>query len=339
MQIHKKELSYAWLQETIDKFWYPDKYSVTLFKFISEYIDKTDTRINPKTSRPVCYKMKREYERTFELLKDYAADQKITLDFKDINLDFYEGFTDYLQKKNLAKNTIGKKIQTLKIFLNAAQVEGVNHYSAFKSRNFVSVTEEADTIYLNEAELESIYKKDFSSAPHLDRIRDLFLVGCWTGCRFSDWNQITPENISEGMISIKQTKTGDPVKIPLHPVVRSILGKYDGRLPALISNQKFNDALKKVAEAAEINDTVTKRTTKGGTIKTKTFEKWELVTSHCARRSFATNQYKSGVPSITIMAVTGHRSEKAFLKYLRVTSTEHAKKMQEHWDQRYLKVV
>jgi integrase len=71
----------------------------------------------------------------------------------------------------------------------------------------------------------------------------------------------------------------------------------------------------------------------------KAFQKWELVTTHCARRSFATNLYKSDFPSISIMAITGHKTEEAFLKYIKVTPEEHAKKLREHWDTKHLKVV
>jgi integrase len=60
-----------------------------------------------------------------------------------------------------------------------------------------------------------------------------------------------------------------------------------------------------------------------------------LVSSHTARRSFATNMYKSGFTSISIMTITGHKTEKAFLTYIRVTQEEHAKKLREHWQQGY----
>jgi integrase len=201
------------------------------------------------------------------------------------------------------------------------------------------MSEEAETIYLNESELTSLYNVDFSKDPAKERVRDLFLVGCWTGCRFSDIAQITPESISEGFIHLKQYKTGEKVIIPLHPVVTAILNKYDGRLPETISNQKFNKALKEVAKEAEINEMTHKAITKGGVKVSTAHKKSDLVTSHTARRSFATNLYKSGFPSLSIMAITGHKTEDSFLKYIKVTPNEHAKKLQLHWDSQHLKVV
>ena len=109
-----------WLGITIDKYWNPEKYQekgMDIFSFFQDFIDKAPTRISSKSGRPVCYKMVREYERTFHYLKEYSRHIDKTLNFKDIDLDFYYGCVEYLQSLNLATNTIGKKIQTLKIFL------------------------------------------------------------------------------------------------------------------------------------------------------------------------------------------------------------------------------
>lgn len=334
----KKDVS-KWLDVTIDKYWHPEKYEENLFSYIQKFIDNSGTRINTKTGRPVCYKMRREYEVTFDYLKKYASKTGKKIDFKDINMEFYNGFTEFLQGEKLAVNTIGKKIQTLKIFLNSAKEENKNSFEAYKSKKFAATTEEADTIYLNEEEIKKISECDLSKSPSYDRVRDLFLVGCWTGCRFSDIGQITPENISEGFIRIRQYKTNTPVVIPLHPVVTSLLNKYKGKLPEAISNQKFNIALKEIARLAEINDTINKSITKGGIKISKAFKKCELVTTHTARRSFATNLYRSGFPTLSIMAITGHSTEKSFLKYIKVTPDEHAKKLQLHWNGSHLKVV
>jgi len=339
MQVHQTDINAEWLRIVIDKHWYPDKYQINLFNYIESFIKGAETRPNPKTGRPVCYKAQREYAVTFKYLKDYAAKTGKIIDFKDIDLKFYEGFTQYLQSEKLAVNTIGKKIQTLKIFLNAAKDESKNIYDAYKSSKIKALTEEADTIYLNEAELKKLYECNLTDRPALDRVRDLFLVGCWTGCRFSDLSQITDENISNGFIYIQQYKTGAKVVIPLHPVVTAILNKYEGKLPDILSNQKFNLALKELAELAGIDEITHKAITQGGVKVSKAYKKHKLITAHTARRSFATNLYKSDFPSLSIMAITGHKTEKAFLKYIKVTPEEHAKKLQLHWGKLHLKVV
>jgi len=338
-EIPASDINAKWLKAVIDRHWHPEKYEVSLFSYIESFNKTSGARLNPKSGRPVCYKMQREYEVTFRYLKEYAEKIKKQIDFKDIDLRFYEGFTQFLQDKKMAVNTIGKKVQTLKIFLNAAREEGINPYDNYKSKRFRAVTEDAETIALDEKELTKLYELDLSGQPARDRVRDLFLVGCWTGCRFSDISQIIPDNITGGFIRIKQHKTGKEVVIPLHPVVRSVLNKYGGKLPPIISNQKFNVILKAIAKDAEINDNVHKAITKGGIKASKAYKKYQLVTTHCARRSFATNLYLANFPTLSIMAITGHKTEKAFLRYIKVTPDEHAKKLQLHWEGQHLKVV
>jgi site-specific recombinase XerD len=331
-----------WLIETIDKKNNPEKHKKkehNLFSFIRDFIDKAPTRIT-KTGRPVCYKQIREYERTFYYLEKYATAKQRKIDFKDVDLNFYYDFVEYLQSLKLAQNTIGKKIQTLKIFLNAATDRNLNVNRQFKSHRFTAISEETESIYLNENELEKINKLDLSKDKRLDKIRDLFLIGCWTGLRFSDWDKVTKENIKDDFLELKQQKTGGAVVIPLHPIVTKIMVKYNGKLPELISCQKFNDYLKEVAKKAKLNDTVHKSITRGGIKVSKAHKKYEMVTTHTGRRSFATNLYKAGLPTLSIMQITGHRTEKAFLKYIKVTPREHAEKLRTFWQDRVkLKVV
>lgn len=331
-----KPVSKDWLEKTIDAYHNPKKTAkkkntTTLFSFIQDFIDKAPTRPNPKSGRPVCYKMIREYERTFELLKEYCKEKRKKVDFEHIDLNFYHDFSAYLTSLNLATNTIGKKIQTLKIFLNAATDAGHNTYTHYKSHRFTCIKEETESIHLTQEELQKLYNHDFSKNHRLEKIRDLFLIGAWTGLRFSDWNQVTPENIDDGLLMVKQSKTGGKIWIPLHPMVESIINKYDGELPEVPSNQKFNDYLKEVGEIAKINAPFKKSITKGGVKQTTVYKKHTLLTTHAARRSFATNAYNAGVPSLTIMAITGHKTETSFLKYLKVTPKEHALKLKDFW--------
>jgi len=331
-----------WIVKTIDKFHNPEKYQPKvkdLFSFIQNFIDTAPTRITAKTGRPASYKQIREYNATFRHLKDFAEKNNLCLDFKDIDLSFYNDWIEYLQGLKLCQNTIGKKIMTLKIFLNAATDEGLNKYNHYKKKGFKILKEDSENIYLTEAEIQKIYDLDLEGDP-LDKVRDLFVIGCWTGLRFSDWNKITPENITNGFLELKQQKTGGAVVIPLHPTVEAILQKYKGQLPPLMTNQKFNLYLKEVARKAKISDIVHKTITKGGKTITKAYKKHELVTTHTGRRSFATNLYKADFPTLSIMQITGHKTEAAFLKYIKITPKEHAEKLRTFWQERTkLKVI
>ena len=131
------------------------------------------------------------------------------------------------------------------------------------------------------------------------------------------------------MLKVRTEKTDEEVIIPLHPVAKSILEKYNGT-PRLISNQKFNEYIKDVCEIVGLNETITLTRTCGGKKMRITKPKFKFVSSHTARRSFATNAYKAGVPTLAIMAITGHRTEKVFLKYVKVTKEEHANLVSQH---------
>jgi len=116
----------------------------------------------------------------------------------------------------------------------------------------------------------------------------------------------------------------------LHWTVRELLEKYDYQLPRVISNQKFNEYLKDLCEKAGFTEPVTLTMTKGGLKYTHTYKKNELVTVHTARRSFATNMYKAKVPTISIMKITGHRTERAFMQYIKITPEENAELVAKH---------
>ena len=297
---------------------------ITLFKFIEEYIE--ESKLNKKSGTI------KVYNTVFTHLKEFSKKHNRTIDFDMINLEFYNQYLGFLKKEqNLANNTIGKHIKTIKSFLNEATERGINKNLEFKSKKFKTISEEADTVYLTIDELKEIEKLDLSDIPRLDKTRDLFLIGCYTGLRFSDFTQINPENIiDDSVIEMRTRKTNQRVSIPLHKTVKSILNKYDNKLPKAYVNQKMNVYLKELVAKAEINELVETTITKGGKIEKNTLAKSQLVSTHTARRSFATNLYLAGVPSISIMKITGHRTESSFLRYIRVSQKENADKLLTH---------
>lgn len=304
----------------------------TLCGFVAEYLKRNKTRINPNTGKIISYKVTREHERTYELLQQFEQQKNkgVKLDFEDITLDFYADFTTFLQSLKMSVNTIGHKIQTLKAWLNEATERGLNTSQQYKSHRFKAISEDTENIYLSSAELKILYRAELPNE-RLTRVRDLFLIGAYTGLRFSDFTSIKAENIRFNTLNIEQQKTGKKVSIPLHSIVLEILKKYGGKLPQSISNQKFNNYLKEACRLAGIDNAEQKSITKGGLRIKQTYKKYELVSSHTARRSFATNLYLSDFPAISIMQITGHKTETAFMKYIKVTATQHATLLRQHW--------
>ena len=106
-------------------------------------------------------------------------------------------------------------------------------------------------------------------------------------------------------------------------------------LPESISNQKTNQYLKELGKRVKCLQTPFAKTiTKGGLSVTHNLAKWELLSTHTGRRSFSTNEYLAGTPTVTIMAITGHKTEKAFLRYIKLSKNEHAKLLKLHWEKR-----
>lgn len=312
---------------------------LNFFEYFQDFLDRTEAG-QRRNAKGQIIKPSKAYKVTQNNLTAFDAQWSKKLDFDTIDLDFYEDYLKFLQKKSLSENTIGREIKNLKAVLNDATERGQNTNLAYKSKRFAKPSEEVDNIALTEKELLDIENLDLSDTPHLDKARDLFLIGCYTGLRYSDYSRLTPDNIKDGFIEIKQQKTGSPVAIPVHTKVKAIIDKYGGNLPESTTNQKTNQALKDIFKQIEdFKKTTGKTRTQGGMKTTVNLEKWNLVSTHTARRTFATNAYLQGIPSITIMAITGHKTEKAFLKYIKVTPKEHAKIMAGIWAKNRMKVA
>ncbi len=325
----------------------------TLLEYVSAFINKSPNRIDPKTGRHLSKNIVQQYKATEKHLRLFAKTLgKHDFLIEEINSTFYKKFVSYLQreipqtdeqgnhifddnnnpvyiKKEFTQNTVGKHIRILKLMLNEGDFNEINT-SSFKVFN-----EEVDSIYLNEDELKSIKEVNLTEHPHLDRARDQFLILAWTGSRYSELGKIVSSDIKDGFITYRQQKTNNKVTIPLHPVVVEILDKYNHNIPPTISNQKFNKYIKEVGRLAGITTNQTDTKTIGGQLITNTIAKYELISSHTGRRSFCTNMYKRGLQTLMIMSISGHKTEKSFLKYIKVRQEEHAEMMKREWEEMY----
>lgn len=128
------------------------------------------------------------------------------------------------------------------------------------------------------------------------------------------------------IIKIKQKKTGNIVMIPVHSVVKAMLKKYNG-LPRSISGQKLNEHIKEACKIVGISQRTIQYYNQAGINKSTIKPKYELISTHTARRSFATNAIKAGIPSMEVMKITGHKSEAAFKRYICIDDEESAIRM------------
>lgn len=311
-----------------------------LFDFIDFVIEGHAKRLASQGKPLNNQSVVNSYKQTKLLLKEFRP----RMDFDDVSLDWYFQFVDYcLDVKQYTRNNTGKHVKNLKAIMNEALTEGVTTNTAHKSKKFKVMQDEVDNIYLNREELERLEELDLAHLPQLEAARDLFLLGCWTGLRISDFKRIQRKHIRDGrFIAIRTQKTDDEVEIPLHPTAKAILEKYDFKLPQM-ADQTLNQRIKEAGLMAGIDNSMDVTKVKGRIETIERVQKCDLISSHTARRSFATNLYLMEVPSETIKKVTGHRTEKSFLKYIKLTNRQHAEIIAAKFDEvekkSFLKVV
>ena len=251
------------------------------------------------------------YHRLSELLpKD--------LTFEDIDYNFYTSLLKILRENGLKENTIGLYLRKIKAVMNEAYKRGLHTNVSY--HNFKVVKEEVDAVYLTAEELKRLSELKLRGT--LAKTRDLFLLGCYTAMRFSDYKRITPDWIKGDNLVFIEEKTGNRNVIPLSKKARSIIEKYGGA-PVLCANST-NKYIKDVCKLAGINDKVEITYTRGGKEYKETKEKWQMITTHTARRTGATLLIKAGAPVAFVMSVTGHKSEKVFMHYVRLSREEYA---------------
>lgn len=365
------EVTKVWLEQVIDEFHHPEKYHVvekqarvvrkqTVLKYLDRFIEETPQRRHKQTGRLLSASTPRVYKTMRRHLFEFARTiRKKDFEFDEIDMKFYNRLVIYLQAKQFTANTVGKIIKELKAVLRQAEKDGVNTNTAYK--DFTVYTEAVDNVYLSEEELEKIRTADLNVKPQevkkfiagrMPNSRCSMTIGASTVKRSKRyatgfcswhgrdrvsaiWKRYRQQEVGTGFISFRQQKTNTKVVIPVHPVVHEILERYGYAMPPAISNQKFNHYLKIVCLLAGINNMESKTRTEGGVLKTTVSPKWMLVSSHTGRRSFCTNMYKRGLPTLTIMAISGHTTEKSFLRYIKVTQEEHAQLMKEQWTRFY----
>jgi len=307
--------------------------------FFSNFLSEMKTNLNPLSGKPYSLNTIKTYNQCLNSLTNYCKSKNYNLDFDDINVEFHNSYYTYLTNLNLFPNTIGKRIVIIKTIMNEAFERGLTNNTAYKSKRFTTPREEVSNIYLTIEELTDLCKLDFSQEKRFDIVRDLFLLGCYTGLRFSDFSKIQTEYIDEKeqIIELHTRKTNQIVTIPILPQTKEILAKYKVEnqfvIPKCKSNQKFNQDLKIVAKKLECLHIEINKTTYIKGKKTQIqIPKWQLVTTHTARRSFASNMIKLGFSTQSIMQITGHKTESSFQKYVKITSKENAIKMREEFE-------
>jgi len=269
------------------------------------------------------------YDQTLRRLQDFEKEERYLIRFSSIDMNFYNKFLAYCASKGLKYNTIGRDIKCIKAWMNAALRDGITKEVGHKHRDFKELATDVDTVYLTESEITAVQSVRLNSRQK-EACRFWWLAGYYTGLRISDWGKITLKAIKSGMLDVVPQKTQERVAIAIHPDFKKLVAAYN-ELPSIPAEPVLNREIKLICEAAGIKEEITIKEHFVNKIKTKTVLKYQMVTSHTARRSFATNLYLAGFPAIGIMKITGHRTEKAFMKYIRITPRDTANQLAAFW--------
>ena len=334
----KGPVTLEWLNETVNKYFNKDAPKVeTLRQYIDRFYNeaKAGTRLASagNTKRRYAYETLRSLKGTklsFEMFEDETGRKS---NFNDITIDWYNDFLAFYYKRGCGANYIGKHIKNLKTIMRQAREEGLHNNTEIERRSFKALSEPSESIYLTAKEVQAMYEKDLSDSPVLAKVRDVFLCGVYTAQRYSDYSRISKDMIKEEdgtkYIELIQQKTGERCLIPMRPELETILQRYDYTLPKSYE-QKVNDNIKKVGEKCGIKEPITVEQWKSGMKVKTTTAKFKLIKTHTARRTGCTLMYLAGVQPIDIMKVSGHKTEKEFLKYIKVGKKETAMNLARH---------
>jgi integrase len=265
--------------------------------------------------------------------------------FEDITTDFLNRFVQYLltkspsryNKETLSNTTVTKLIRIFKWFMNWATQKKYNKVLDYKDFSpklkGVSSTDKTNIIALSMPEFMRLYNMDIEKT-YLRRVRDVFCFCCATSLRYSDVRNLKWSNIQGDSLEIVTIKTNDPLVIPLNEFAKEIIARYRENeviteyvLP-VISNQKYNDYIKELGKLAGFDQPITKVYYRDSEREEVTLPKYELLTSHVARKTFVTIALYLGIPAEIVRTFTGHKDAKVMERYFKFNAEQQRQMMQ-----------
>lgn len=305
-----------------------------LFEFIDQYIkDNAATRVKGSLS---------VYKALAKHLQDFEKAKYLRVTFESINYQFFQSFQNFLILKTkklkdgsavpqLNNTTIAKVLSTLKTFLSYARLHGIELNDSYK--DFKIRKENLEVIALTQDEFDRLFQLDLATKKRLEQVRDVFCFACVTGLRYSDLKQLRKEHIKGDEIQFTVTKTKERLMVPLNYYSRYFIDKYHGqhKLLPVISSQNMNYYLKELCALAGIDDMIEIVRYRGAQRESKLYPKYELITIHTGRKTFATLSLEKGMNAEEVMAITGHKDYKSFKRYVKITEERKKVVMVKAW--------
>ncbi|PHN00931.1 phage integrase SAM-like domain-containing protein [Flavilitoribacter nigricans] len=270
-----------------------------------------------------------------EILRNFSREQG-EFTFEDIDWNFRLQLIDWLATRKVQVGYGNKTLSILRQFMERARRKKLHSNVKYQGSGWLVSKKKAVStpVTLSLEELQTL--ADLKLGGYYKKVRDLFLIGAGTGQRFSDYSRYTPAHFYRTMngvpiLSVIAQKTDIPAKIPLNifPWLLPILEEYNYTAPTL-SMQKLNEGLKSLCQNAGFDDqmlVVEQYMGRKARIEKRFVPKYELISTHTCRRSFATNLYKMGYTLAQIMPMTGHATETQLRTYIGIDAEENAERI------------
>ncbi|OON67297.1 site-specific integrase [Hymenobacter sp. CRA2] len=277
------------------------------------------------------------YKTTRNAVAEWVATLPSGMTVPEYNAAAHDALIGWLrEEKGHGQNTIAGMVKHLKPFLTWARETRAQELAVDPSKLVVE-WEDVEKCWLTADELAAVAKAMLPS--NLALVRDAFVFCCYTGLRYSDLSDLHPGNLADWkggkVLRLTQTKTRTGVSIYLTKPALALLNNYDGtraRLMPVMANAVMNRYLKRIARLAGLEQPVELVEIVDGRVFKRAVPKWELVTMHTARHTFATQSLMRGMPVEVLQKVLGHANIKTTLIYAKIVEDFQHFTMQRIWE-------
>ncbi len=306
---------------------------------MSDYFDLNERhQISKGNARSTKY----NYRTLQRMFSKYEKDKKERIELHSFDEIQHTKFINWcIYELDNIPNTVAKRNGFIKSFFGFCERNGATVHPFYKDIKVKKINPEM--IFLTELELKKMEEVEVDS--YLEKTKDCFLFSCYTGLRYSDLKALTLDHISlkdeHYIINIFQEKTKKRISIVLSSKAVAIMEKYKNNvlrsqknkyfLP-IISNQKLNAYLKELGQIAEIDSPVEKITYHKGDIAMVMVPKYELLTFHKSRHTFATLSLQRGMPLAALQKILGHKRIEETMIYAKVVESFQHDQLLKAWD-------
>lgn len=297
----------------------------TLLYYMKLYIDSKKELVTQSTHK--------RYIVFYKLIQRFEGFTLTRLEINNVGLEFINEFTNFAKIEEYSETTIHRTIDFVKTTLNFAEKKGVR--TQIRLMDIKKEKQYRDIVTLSEKE---ILKIEMTVVPQeLQQAKDWLLISCYTGQRFSDFMKFSKNQLMEinnnTCISFIQKKTGKQIILPLHPIVLQIIQR-NGGFPKSMRLDDYNHSIKIIAKISGIKEEINFYKRASYRMKKISQEKWEAISSHIGRRSFATNFYGK-IPTSLLMEATGHSTETMFKRYVNAADQDKITRLGKYFEKMY----